>query len=330
MPGGTGRTSDPSVLMNLGFDSPSAPLSTIFHWEIMKKIYSKLGRLADLKRVADFLQDFTGFIKVDQGILFYLDSKLIASMWKGETVDIRDIFRRLPGEFLIEVYQCSRGELKEMLGRGILPEVEEETSVRRVLLDSYNTIYNYIDSNSYEVTVIPKRYSSDRGIVIFKDREEILGVYHSKDKTLEGSRALSKIKAIFAVSEVKGLIREISEEEIKEYMRTYPKGILKRFISLEDLLKEIKSRAPDKVLYNDSLMDILTEEPSLIEINGSMYIVSKDRKVVYAFFRDYRGDKAYRYIKNYCLFRDMEIKIYSLNSEEYRMFRDFKDIKVKG
>ena len=333
VPGGTGRTSDPSVLMNLGFDSPSAPFY-YFYWEIMKEIYSKLGGLSDLRRIVDLLQDFTGFIKVDRGMLFYIDSKLILSLWRDDPVDIRGIFKKLPEEFLIEVYRCSKEELREIMrekvGEDLLFKLEEDPSVRYVSLDSYNSIYNYIDSKRYEVVLIPKRYCSDRGIVVFENMEEILSVYRSKNRALEGSRAISRIKSIFAVSEMRGFIREISEEEVKRYMETYPGGVLKRSVSLEDLIKEVKSKEPVKVIYNDSLMDVLTEEPSLIEIDGRMYIVSKDKKVVYAFFGDYRGDKAYRYIKNYCLFRDVEIKVYSLTKDEYKILGDFKDIRVKG
>jgi len=300
----------------------------------MKKIYSKLGKLTDLRKIADFLQDFTGFIKIEEGMLFYIDSKLIVSLWRDDPRDIRDIFKKLPEDFLIEVYQCSKEELKEIikkkLGDDLLFKIEEEPSVKSILLDSYNSIYNYIDSNRYEVILIPKKYSSDRGIVVFENGEEILAIYRSRDKTLEGSRAISKIKATFAVSEVRGFIRRISEEEIKEYMMTYSQSVLKSVVSIGDLIKRIKSRKPSKVVYNDSLIDILTEEPSLIEIDRNMYIISKDGEVVYAFFGDYGGDKAYRYIKNYCLFREVEIRIYTLTDEEYKMFRNFKDIKVKG
>jgi len=300
----------------------------------MEKIYSKLGRLSDLRRIADFLQDFTGFIKIEQGILFYMDSKLIVSLWRDDPRDIRDIFKKLPEDFLIEVYRCSKEELKEIikkkLGDDILFKIEEEPSVKGVSLDSYNSIYDYIDSNRYEVILIPKRYCSDRGIVVFENGEEILAIYRSRDKTLEGSKAISKIKAMFAISEVRGFIKRISEKEIKEYMKTYSQGVLKRCVSVEDLIKRIKSRKPSRAVYNDSLIDILTEEPSLIEIDRNMYIISKDRKVVYAFFGDYKGDKAYRYIKNYCLFREVEIRIYTLTNEEYKMFRGFKDMRVKG
>jgi len=300
---------------------------------MMEKIYSKLGKLPDLKRVADFLQDFTGFIKVEEGMLFYLDSKLIVSLWREDPVDIRDVFKRLPEEFLIEVYQCSREELreilKEKLGEDIL-RVEEETLLRCVPLDSYNSIYYHIEEGYYEVVLIPKRFSSDRGVIVFKDREEILAVYHSRDKTLEGVRALGKIRAVFAVSEMRGFIREISKEEVEEYSRKYPRGVLKRILSLEELIERIKSKGPSKVIHNDSLMDVLSEEPSLLEIDGKMYIVSKDGKAVYAFFDKYRGGKAYRYIKNYCLFRDVEIRVYPLTREEFRMFREFKDIKLSG
>ena len=297
----------------------------------MEKIYSKLGRLPDLRRVADFLQDFTGFIRVEEGMLFYLDSRLIVSLWRDDPVDIRDIFKRLPEEFLIEVYRCSREELreilKERLGEDIF-KVEEESPLISVPLDSYNSIYHHIDDGSYEVTLIPKRFCSDRGIIVFKDREEVLALYHTRDKTLEGIRALGKIRAVFAVSEMKGFIREISKEEMEEYMRKYPQGVLKRFISLEELIERIRSKGPSKVIHNHSLMDVLSEEPSLLEIDGKMYIVSRDRKPVYAFFDKYRGDKAYRYIKNYCLFRDVEIRVYPLSREEYRIFRDFKDIML--
>jgi len=298
----------------------------------MKKIYSKLGKLSDLKKIGNILHDFTGFIKVEEGTLFYIDSKLRISLWGDTPVDIKEIFKKLPENFLIEVYQCSKEELKEILRKKLgddrLLEVEDGSSIKGIPLDTYNSIYNYIDSDRYEVILIPKRYCSDKGIVIFENREEVLAVYRCKDKTLEGKRAISRIKAVFAVSKVRGFIRRISEEDIKKYMEMYPNGVLKRSVSLKDLIERVKSRGASKVIYNDSLMDVLTEEPSLIEIDGNMYIVSNNKKAVYAFFGEYKGDKAYRYIKNYCLFRDVEIKIYPLSNEEYKIFRDFKDIKI--
>ena len=298
----------------------------------MKKIYSKLGKLSDLKKIGNILHDFTGFIKVEEGTLFYIDSKLRISLWRDAPVDIKEIFKKLPENFLIEVYQCSKEELKEILRKKLgddrLLEVEDGSSIKGIPLDTYNSIYNYIDSDRYEVILIPKRYCSDKGIVIFENREEVLAVYRCKDKTLEGKRAISRIKAVFAVSKVRGFIRRISEEDIKKYMEMYPNGVLKRSVSLKDLIERVKSRGASKVIYNDSLMDVLTEEPSLIEIDGNMYIVSNNKKAVYAFFGEYKGDKAYRYIKNYCLFRDVEIKIYPLSNEEYKIFRDFKDIKI--
>lgn len=298
----------------------------------MKKIYSKLGKLSDLKKIGNILHDFTGFIKVEEGTLFYIDSKLRISLWGDTPVDIKEIFKKLPENFLIEVYQCSKEELKEILRKKLgddrLLEVEDGSSIKGIPLDTYNSIYNYIDSDRYEVILIPKRYCSDKGIVIFENREEVLAVYRCKDKTLEGKRAISRIKAVFAVSKVRGFIRRISEEDIKKYMEMYPNGVLKRSVSLKDLIERVKSRGASKVIYNDSLIDVLTEEPSLIEIDGNMYIVSNNKKAVYAFFGEYKGDKAYRYIKNYCLFRDVEIKIYPLSNEEYKIFRDFKDIKI--
>jgi len=300
----------------------------------MEKIYSKLGGLSDLKKITDFLHDFTGYIKVDKGVLFYIDSKLIVSLWGETPVDIRSIFKKLPEEFLIEVYRCSRkdleGIIREKLGDDALFKVEEDPSIRCIPLDTYTSIYNYVDSDRCEVILIPKKYCSDKGIMIFKNGEEILAVYRCKDKILEGSKAINKIKAVFAVSEVRGFIRRISEEEIDEYLRTYPRGILKRSMSLEELIKKIKNREPIKVVHNSPLVDILTEEPSLIEIDKDMYIVSNSKKVVYAYFRDYKGDKAYKYIKNYCLFRDIEIKIYALTNEEYKMFKEFRKCKVKN
>ena len=65
----------------------------------MKRIYSKLGNLSNLKGAIDDLNNFTGYIKIDQGILLYNDSKLILSLWNNKPEDIKNILKVLPNEF---------------------------------------------------------------------------------------------------------------------------------------------------------------------------------------------------------------------------------------
>ena len=357
VPGGAGRTSDPSSSYELGVRFPPGAvllflllLFFIFKTrEIMKRIYSKLGNLFNLKGAIDDLNNFTGFIKIDQGTLFYNDSKLILSLWNNKPESIKNILKTLPHEFLIEIYKCSKDELNELIGTNLKniksssventaltlkkaitsPDNNSNVNDERVL-DNYNSIYNYIGPNYYEAILIPKKYSQDRGIILFNNYEEIFSIYKSNNKIIEGKRALNKIKTLFAVSVVRVSFNKITSEKFNEYVERYPKGILKIFISFDELVDKIKSKGPIDEINNDSLMSILTDEPSLIEIDSGMYIISYKKEVVYAFFKDYEGDKAYKYIKNHCIFNNVKIKIYSIDNETYKLFREFKENKVKS
>ncbi|MBW9220735.1 beta-propeller domain-containing protein, partial [Methanothermococcus sp. SCGC AD-155-M21] len=276
-------------------------------------------------------------------------SKLILSTWNSNPENIKNVLKVLPDEFLIEIYKCSKDELDEFIKNNLKniksPSIENLILTSKKvntplnnksnlnnerILDKYNLIYNYIGPHSYEVSLIPKKYGQDRGIILFNNHEEIFSIYKSNNKIIEGKRALNKIKTIFAVSNFKASFKEITPEKYNEYIETYPKGLLKIFVSFNELVDKIKSKEPIKIINNDSLINILTDEPSLMEIDNNMYIVSHKKEVIYAFFKDYEGDKAYRYIKNHCIFNNVEIKIYSMDNETYKLFREFKGKKVKN
>ncbi|AEH06135.1 hypothetical protein [Methanothermococcus okinawensis] len=316
----------------------------------MKRIYSKVGNLSDFKQAVSFLQDFTGFIKIDNAMLFYSNSKLILSILDGKKSNLKTILKNLPDLFLIEIYKCSNEEVKRIIddelnnnkltspifksrenicnsiSSYVKPDINTENGI---LVNQYNNIYNYIGMGLYEVILIPKKYKSDKGTLIFKNCDEIFALYESKNKKLEGKKALGKIKTIFAVSEVTAFINKISLNKFNNYVETHPRAPLKTSLSFDELIKKIKEKG-FKTVKNDSLINILTEEPSLIEIDKNMYIVSNEKKPIYAFFEDYTGDKAYRYIKNFCIFNNFEIKIYPLDNEEFKLFREFRENKIKG
>ncbi|MBW9221979.1 hypothetical protein KKP97_02915 [Methanothermococcus sp. SCGC AD-155-C09] len=315
----------------------------------MKRIYSKLGNLSNLKEAIDDLDNFTGLIKIDQGILLYSNSKLILSLWNNKPEDIKNILKVLPNEFLIEIYKCSKDELDEFIKNNskniksssieyvILSLKKANTPLNNkynlsgeIILDKYNLIYNYIGPHKYEVILIPRKYSQDKGVILFNNYEEMFSIYQSNNKIIEGKKALNKIKTIFAVSDVRISFKKISSERFNEYIETYPGGLLKIFVSFDELVNKIKSKGPIKVINNDSLINILTDEPSLMEIDNNMYIVSYKKEVIYAFFKNYEGDKAYRYIKNHCIFNNVEIKIYPIDNETYKLFREFKGNRVKN
>ena len=344
------------VRLNSGFDSPPAPFFIYVYFifqclrGIMKKIYSKTGDLSDFKNAISFLQDFTGFIKIDNGMLFYIDSKLTFSIWGGKKSDLKTILKNLPDIFSIEIYKCSNEDIKKVIdselnsnstptaskpellneiygsiSSNVKPDVNAENGIS---INLYTNIYNYVGIGLYEVILIPKRYKSDKGTLIFKNCDELFAIYESKNKTLEGKKALGKIKTVFAVSEITAFIKKIPLNTFNSYVEKYSNALLKTQVSFEELIKKIKEKGT-KIIKNDSLVNVLTEKPSLIEIDKNMYIVSNEKRPVYAFFEDYDGDKAYRYIKNFCIFNDIEIKIYPLDNDEFKLFKEFQENRIK-
>ena len=312
----------------------------------MKKISSKTGDLRELKNTVSLLQNFTGFIKINKGVLFYKDSKLIFSIYHHKTADVRTILKNLPKVFSIEIYEC----LDEELGDLIQNELNKNDEVKKVTtmsskkpdknnnaknnsnnfipLINYSDLQKYIGMGIYVVHLKPKRYKSDDGIIVFKNGEELSAIYISKNKTLEGKKALGKIKTIFAVSEVSASIKKISSNLFNKYLNEYPNSLLKTFVSFDELIGKIK-RKKYKLIKNDALANVLTKIPALIEIDNRMYIISNEKKPVYAFFEEYNGDKSYRYIKNFCIFNDIEFKIYPLNEDELKLFKEFRENKIK-
>ena len=320
----------------------------------MKKIYSKTGDLLDLKNIISILKNFTGFIKIDNGKLFYRDSKLILSTYFYEESDIKTILKNLPEIFSIEVYECLDNELNELIkyelnkkNRDVdnpstivknskkMPSTATTTNkdFNGISVSNYLDLQKYIGKGIYRVYLKPKRYKTDEGTIVFKNGEEFCAIYLSKNKIFEGKKALGKIKTIFAVSDVSISITKISSNSFDKFLNTYPNSLLKTYISFDKLISNIK-RKQFKLIKNDSLANILTKTPSLIEIdnndnNDKMYIVSNEKKPIYAFFEEYDGDKAYRYIKNFCIFNDIEFKIYPLDESEFKLFKEFRENKIK-
>jgi len=312
----------------------------------MKKINSKTGDLLELKNTISLLHDFTGFIKLNNGMLFYKDSKLIFSIYHYKEADVRTILRNLPDTFSIEVYECSDEELNNIIQK----ELSKNDEVKKVIttnpkkglpnnntnnisnngipITKYSDLQKYIGTDIYMVNLKPKRYKTDEGIIVFENGEELCAIYKSKNKNLEGKKALGKIKTVFAVSEVLINIKNLSTNSLDKFLNDYPNSLLKTYISFDELIRKIK-RKKYKLIKNDSLANVLTKIPALIEIDNSMYIVSNEKKPVYAFFEGYDGDKSYRHIKNFCIFNDIEFKIYPLSEEEFKLFKEFRKNKIK-
>ena len=305
----------------------------------MKKIYSKTGDLTDLKNVISFLQNFTGYIEIENNMLFYRNSDLIFSTDNGKKSDLRTILKKLPNVFTIQVYKChdedslkmvienelnDKNRNNKLLKNSTLTTTPKSTKVKSnnkkdaIILNQYNDLYNYVGTGLYEVNLISKRYKLDTGTLIFKNKEELYALYTTKNKTVEGKKALGKIKTLFAISEITVFIKKISPDTYNNYLEKYPEAILKTHISFDKLITSIKEKNKVKIIKNDSLMNILTECPSLIEVNEGAYIVSKNNSPVYAVYKDYDGDKAYRYIKNQCIFEDIEFKIYNYIRIDYK------------
>ena len=354
---------------------------------MMKLVIKKKGSLKDLKEIISGLCNFTGFIKLNDYKLFYRNSELIYSTYKGNNVDVKTILRNLGEYFEIQLFKCDDDVIDDIIQLEIRGSLDDNInkkygsefySSKTAYVDDYtnntnnkdnfnknnknnknnignfnginNNIFNniktenllefikyddikeYIGTGIYKVELISKKYKEDKGILIFKNGEEFASVYFStkSGKLLFGKKALGKIKTMFAVSVVYGMIDKISSHKLNEFIEKYPDSILKIVVSLNKLIENIKNRNY-KEITNDALSNILTKKPSFIEIDSNkMYIVSKDNEVKYAFYKDYDGDKSYRHIKNYCIFNSVVFKIYPISEEEYKLFREYRNNKVKN
>ncbi|AAB98110.1 TPA: hypothetical protein HA335_03580 [Methanocaldococcus jannaschii] len=300
----------------------------------MEKVYSKFGRIEDLKEIISGLVNFTGIIRIDNALLFYIDSKLISSKFNGREKSLEEIFSQIPDEFLIEIYQGNEKEVKSALinfkPEESIVEISKLSLVfeNEVILNSYNDVYKYLTYIN-KVIFMPKRFKNEKGIVVYKNKREVFAVYFGR-KTLFGKKAISKLKTTFAVSEIIAKIEKISNEELNSLKNQYPEGVLLFGDSINDVVKKIISSKKPIILENVSLIDALSYGTCLIKIEGSEigYIVAKDGKPVYAFLNDYDGEKSYRLLKSMCIVEDVKYSIYKLSKEEYDMFKTFQENKI--
>ncbi|ADC69667.1 conserved hypothetical protein [Methanocaldococcus sp. FS406-22] len=300
----------------------------------MEKVYSKFGRIEDLKEIISGLADFTGIIRIDNALLYYINSKLISSKLNGREKSLEEIFSQIPEEFLIEIYQGNEEEVKTAL-RNFKPdkpivEISKLSLVfeDEVILNSYNDIFKYLTYIN-KVIFMPKRFKNEKAVIIYKNKKEVFAVYFGK-KTLFGKRAISKLKTTFAVSEISAKIERTSDKELNSLKNQYPKGVLLFGESINDVVKKITAQKKPEILENASLIDALSYGTCLIKIEGSEigYIIAKDGKPVYAFLNEYDGDKSYRLLKSMCIVEDVKYYIYKLSKEEYDMFKSFEENRI--
>ncbi|WP_423792475.1 hypothetical protein ACPB8Q_07065 [Methanocaldococcus indicus] len=297
----------------------------------MEKLYSKVGDISKLKEIINSLENFTGIIRLDNAFLFYKNSKLIASKLNDKDESLEYIISILPEKFLIEVYKVDDVDnyLNNFKADDFFIEVSKIPIVRNnsIIINKYSDIYKFI--NDSKVIFYPKRFKNEKFIVIYKNKKEIFCAFFGK-KEIFGRRALSKLKTTFAVSEFLVKIDNIDDEQIKKLREEFNN---KGFLFIEDdfnsLIKKITQKEP--IVYeNKSLSDVL-DDLSLIKVVGSDvgYIISKNKKPIYAFLKDYEGKKSYRLIKSMCLVEDVKFYIYPLTKEELKAFEIFEDNKIK-
>lgn len=134
-------------------------------------MYSKFGRIEDLKEIISGLVNFTGIIRIDNALLFYIDSKLISSKFNGREKSLEEIFSQIPDEFLIEIYQGNEKEVKSALinfkPEESIVEISKLSLVfeNEVILNSYNDVYKYLTYIN-KVIFMPKRFKNEKGIVV--------------------------------------------------------------------------------------------------------------------------------------------------------------------
>lgn len=300
----------------------------------MEKIYSKKGGIPELKELISVLNDFTGIISLDDAKLYYIKSKLVFSSFDKKKMDLKAIFDNLPNTFQIDVLKSDYNELNKNLDSEISNCTSNNIKVNietngDVFVDVYGNIEKYAGHGIFKITLNPRKYKDETGIIVFSNKEEILALHIRKDKVLQGLKALSKIKTIFAVSDVKLTSEKISKNDLNTIIIEYPESMLKHFVSYEDLMEKVKSRTP-KIVKNDSLYNVFSEKPSIIEVvEKNAIIVSKDKTPVMAFLDDYEGDKAFRIVKNFCILNNTEFKIYEITEEEFKILKEFKNAKIK-
>ncbi len=297
----------------------------------MEKIYAKFGDINTLKEVISSLHNFTGVIRINDSYLFYKNSKLIFAKYKNRKESLENIISNLPEKFFIEIYRLNIDELDSFIKKDtkdIFIELSKVPILKdgRIIINKYNDIYNYINTN--KVIFEPKRFKKEKAVVLYKNKKEMFSIYIGR-KILFGKRAISKLKTTFAVSEFEVRIKPLTDEDIEKYKEEYPEG----FLFLEDDYKKvIDSIIQDKnptILKNISLSETF-QDLGIIKIVGSEvgYVVTKNKKPVYAFLNEYNGEKSFRYIKSMCLVDDIKYYIYKISKDEYDKLTIFKENKI--
>jgi predicted transcriptional regulator with HTH domain len=295
----------------------------------MEKMYSKKGGIPDLKELISILNNFTGIISLDNAKLYYINSKLVFSSLNDKKMDLNDIFKNIPEEFQIDALNMSSNRVNKLLERVSVNNLDEKSIPKDIFVDVYGNIENYVGCGLFKVTLFPRKYKEEIGTILFSNKEEIAAIYQKKDKILVGPKALSKLKTIFAVSDVKICPEKISKQDLDETLGENKDAMLKNFVSFEELMEKIKEKSP-KIVENDSLYNILPKNPSIVEIvEKNAVIVSNDKTPIMAFLENYDGDKAYRMIKNFCILNNTVFKIYELTEDEFKNIKEFKNAKIK-
>ena len=261
-----------------------------------RKLFGKYGDVNLLRVIINNLGNFDGYVIVDNNIKIYIKDSAYKCYLNNKPIKLREVFKMLNDKnFYIEVY--------------------ENSNDNNLTLNSYTSLVNLPDG---VYKIIPKRFKKEFGYIKIFNKKIVYSAYITKNKVLTKNMALAKIKTLFAVSNI--LVEKVDEEILKKY-----DGYLFKVYSLNELISKIKSKGYKKAY--GSLKDVLTEEPSLIEV-GEGYIVSKAKKPIYAFYKDFDGNKAFRYLKSLCIVEDIEFKIYPLDEEEYKAFSLFSKNRV--
>ena len=295
----------------------------------MEKMYSKKGGIPQLKELISILNNFTGIISLDNVKLYYINSKLVFSSLDDKEMDLKEIFKNIPEEFQMDAINMDSDQVNKLLEKVSSKNLNVKTVSTDNFVDVYGNIENYVGHGLFKITLFPRKYKEETGIILFSNKEEIAAIYQKKDKLLVGLKALNKLKTIFAVSDVKIFSEKISKEELNTILNENNNALLKQFISFEDLMEKIKEKSP-RIVENDSLHNILPKNPSIVEVvEKNAVIVSNNKTPIMAFLDNYDGDKAFRMIKNFCILNNTVFKIYELTEDEFKSIKGFKNAKIK-
>jgi len=139
----------------------------------MEKMYSKKGGIPQLKELISILNNFTGIISLDNTKLYYINSKLVFSSLNDKEMDLKEIFKNIPEEFQIDAIKMDYDRVNKLLEKVSPKNLNGKPISKDIFIDVYGNIENYVGHGIFKVTMFPRKYKEEAGIILFSNKEEI-------------------------------------------------------------------------------------------------------------------------------------------------------------